>query len=72
MEIAQWFSLVKEGGAYVAPLLLGAIFWLNQDRKRLIEENKTKDQRLVTLSEQSIALAAELKMFLFNERKVIP
>lgn len=69
MEIAQWFSLVKEGGAFVAPLLLGAILWLNQDRKRLIEENKLKDERLVSLSEQSIALAAELKLFLFNERK---
>jgi hypothetical protein len=69
VEIAQWFSLVKEGGAYVAPLLLGAIIWLNQERKRLIEENKLKDDRLVSLSEQSIALAAELKMFLFNERK---
>ena len=69
MEVGQWFSLVKEGGAYVAPLLLGAIFWLNQERKRLIEENKLKDERLVSLSEQSIAVAAELKMFLFNERK---
>lgn len=70
MEIAQWFSLVKEGGAYVAPLLLGAILWLNQDRKRLIAENKLKDDRLVSLSEQSIAVSTELKMFLFNERKV--
>lgn len=69
MEIAQWFALVKEGGIYVAPLLLGAIFWLNADRNRLIQDNKLKDERLLDLSERSIAVAAELKTFLFNERK---
>jgi hypothetical protein len=69
MDIPSWFALVKDGGAYVAPLLLGAIFWLNQDRNRLIAENKAKDERLVILSEQSIAVAAELKMFLFTERR---
>lgn len=70
VEIAQWWlTLAKEGGPYVAPFLLAAIVWLNIDRNRLIAENKQKDERLVHLSEQSIALAAELRMFLFNERK---
>ena len=69
MTIEQWFALAKEGGAYVSPLLLGAILWLNADRKRLIEENKLKDDRLVALSERFITVATELKTFLFSERK---
>ncbi len=69
MPIDQWFALAKEGGAYISPLLLGAILWLNSERKRLIEENKLKDDRLVILSERSLTVIAEVKTFLFNERQ---
>jgi hypothetical protein len=69
VTIEQWFAFVKEAGAYISPLLLGAIVWLDSDRKRLIAENKLKDERLVSLSERFITVATELKTFLFNERK---
>ena len=71
MTIEQWFALAKEGGIYISPLLMGACLWLNADRKRLIEDNKLKDERLVALSERSITVATELKTFLFNERKAL-
>lgn len=69
MTAAQWFALAKDGGAYIAPFLLGAILWLNADRARLIAENKLKDDRLVSLSERSLTVFAEVKTFMFNERK---
>lgn len=69
MTAEWWFSLAREGGPWVCPFLLGAIFWLNADRNRLIAENKLKDERLVSLSERSITVATELKTFLFNERR---
>lgn len=69
MTMEEWFTLAKDGGAYISPLLMGAVFWLNADRKRLIEENKLKDDRLVALSERSITVATELKTFLFQERR---
>lgn len=65
----QWFQWAKEGGAYVAPFLLGALIWLNIDRARLIAENKEKDDRLIVLAERIITLTAELKTYLFSERK---
>ena len=65
----QWMDLATKGGAYVAPFLMGAILWLLVDRKRLVEENKQKDTRLVDLAERAIAVNAEIRMFLFQERK---
>lgn len=70
MSLAEWFAFAKEAGAYISPLLLGAILWLNEDRKRLIAENKQKDDRLVSLSERCLTVFAEVKTFMFNERKV--
>lgn len=69
MTYTEWFSLAKDGGAYVCPFLLAAILWLNVDRNRLIKENQLKDNRLVDIAERSIAVSTELKMFLFNERR---
>jgi hypothetical protein len=65
----DWFGLVKEGGAYCAPLLLAAVLWLNADRARLLQELKERDARLETLAERVIAITTELRNFLFNERK---
>jgi len=65
----DWFALVKEGGAYCAPLLLGAVFWLHADRARLIAELKSRDEKLEALAERVITIATELRNFLFNERK---
>ena len=65
----DWFSLVKEGGAYCAPLLLGAVFWLNADRARLLQELKAERSKVDALAERVITLATEVRNFLFNERK---
>ena len=54
---------------YISPLLLASTLWLNEDRKRLIAENKQKDDHLVSLSERSLTVFAEVRTFMFNERK---
>lgn len=69
MTLEQWFTFAKEAGVYIAPLLMGGMYWLNEDRKRLIAENKQKDDHLVSLSERSLTVFAEVRTFMFNERK---
>lgn len=73
MTEIQWFAMAKEGGAYISPLLLGAIFWLSADRKRLLESLKAKDDllrekddKLASLSERTLVFMAEIKTFLFQ------
>jgi hypothetical protein len=63
------FDFVRQGGAYVAPLLLLALIWMTRQYARALEENKEKDERLAELSMRLIEVATELKVFLFNERK---
>jgi len=65
----DWIQWAKEAGAYVSPLLMAALIWMNVDRNRLIKENNEKDQRLEILAERVITVATQLQMFLFNERK---
>lgn len=65
----DWLSWAKEAGAYISPLLMAAVLWLNADRTRLLSENKLKDDRLQDLAERLIIVSTELKMYLFNERK---
>lgn len=75
-----WVAFVKEGGAYCAVLELAALVWLHKDRGtfivRLLAENaelreklEGKTKEVQDLAERVITIAAELKMFLFNERK---
>lgn len=73
MTEVQWFALVKEGGTYVSPLLLGAILWLLADRNRLLNSLKAKDDllkekddKLASLSERTLVFMAEIKTFLFQ------
>lgn len=65
----DWFALVKEGGAYCAPLLLAAVLWLNADRVRLIKDLKLRDDKLESLAERSFVVMTELKTFLFSKGK---
>lgn len=65
----DWIAWAKEAGAYVSPLLMAAIIWLNVDRNRLLSENKIKDDRITDLAERVLVVATELKTYLFNERK---
>ncbi len=64
----DWIAWAKEAGAYVSPLLMAALFWLNVDRNRLISENKEKDGKLSDLSERTITVMTELRTFLFSGR----
>jgi hypothetical protein len=66
MTLEQWFQFVKDGGAVSAVLLLGAVLWLDRDRKRLIADNKSKDDKLVSLSERTVTVMTEIKTFLFS------
>lgn len=66
MSLEWWFQVVKDGGAVAAILELGALFWLNLERNRLIEENKDKDDKLVSLSERTVVVMTEIKTFLFS------
>ncbi len=65
----DWFSYVKEGGAYCAPLLLMAIYWQNTERLRLLKELKEQDTKVHALAERVVTITTELKVFLSYERK---
>ena len=63
----DWLSYIRDGGSYA--LLLGAVYWLNADRVRLLRELKDRDAKIEALAERVLTLTAEIKTFLFNERK---
>lgn len=65
----DWITWAKEAGVYISPLLMGGLLWLETERRRLLAENKSKDDRIFDLSERVITIATELKTYLFNERK---
>ena len=69
-------SYIDKAGSVAAVLELGALVWLNRDRLRIISENAelraqniAKHAEVKDLAERVVTLVAELKMFLFNERK---
>lgn len=69
----DWITYAKEAGAYISPLLMGALIWLELDRRRLLESLgkkdallAEKDDKLVSLSERTLVTMAEIKTFLFN------
>ena len=73
MALEWWFQKIQEGGAISAVLLLGALLWMNSDRKRLISALEIKDaiiadkdKKLENLSERTLVLLAEVKTFLFH------
>jgi hypothetical protein len=69
----DWLAFAKEAGAYISPLLMGAVFWLNADRNRLLDsigkkdvQLLDKDEKLQSLSERTLVTMAEIKTFLFS------
>lgn len=69
----DWISFAKEAGAYISPLLMGAVIWLNIDRNRLLESLgkkdiiiSEKDEKLQSLSERTLVTMTEIKTFLFS------
>lgn len=69
MSTAELFDYVKNGGAYCSPLLLIALIWMNAERTRLLEELQKQEDRISKLSESTLTVLAELKLFLFHERR---
>jgi len=65
----DWFTTIKEGGAYVALLLFGALIWMNWERNRLLKKLDDREDKLEAMSERVLTLSTELKTFLFNERR---
>ncbi len=65
----DWFSYVKEGGAYCAVLLLAALYWMNNERLRLLKELKEQDTKVHALAERVVTITTELKVFLSYGRK---
>lgn len=63
----DWLSFIRDGGSYA--LLLGAVYWLNAERVRLLSELKDRDTKIEALAERILTLTAEIKTFLFTERK---
>jgi hypothetical protein len=69
----DWIVWAKEAGAYISPLLMGAVIWLNADRNRLLESLgkkdvllSEKDEKLQSLSERTLVTMTEIKTFLFS------
>lgn len=69
MSLPDFYDLVTKGGAYVSPLLLAAILWLNADRNRLLSALKERDDKLESLSERHLVVMTELKTWLFSEQR---
>ena len=73
MTLEWWFDFIQRAGGVAAVLELGALLWMNVDRKRLLDALeakdvtiKAKDDQLLSLSERTNVLLAELKTFLFH------
>lgn len=62
----DWFDAVQKGGAVAALLLLGALGWMDRERRRLLRENTAKDMKLEAMSERMIMLMTKIEMLLFN------
>lgn len=69
----DWIVFAKEAGAYISPLLMGAVIWLNADRNRLLNsigkkdvQLLDKDEKLHALSERTLVTMTEIKTFLFS------
>lgn len=54
------FALVREGGAYCAPLLLLAVLALLKDRGRLLESLSKKDELIASKDEKIESLAERI------------
>lgn len=69
----DWIAYAKEAGAYISPLLMGAVIWLNADRNRLLVSLgkkdvllSEKDEKLQSISERTLVTMTEIKTFLFS------
>lgn len=80
MNLEWWLAYMEKAGSVAAVLEFGALWWLHRDRAAQIarhvaeksglqEQLEGKTKEVQDLAERVITIAAELKMFLFNERK---
>jgi hypothetical protein len=73
MTIEWWLAFAERAGAAAAVLELGALIWMNRDRNRLLDSLKAKDvliaekdKQVLSLSERTLVLLAEIKTFMFH------
>lgn len=60
----DFFTYVKDGGAYCSPLLLAALLWMVRERKDLLAKLEAKSAKVENLTERMIVLMTELKVWL--------
>lgn len=60
----DFFTYVKDGGAYCSPLLLAALMWMLKERNNLLEKLEKKSDRLEVIVNQTIVLMAELRLLM--------
>lgn len=60
----DFFTYVKDGGAYCSPLLLAALLWMVRERKDLLSKLEAKSAKLENLTERVIILMTEIKVWL--------
>lgn len=65
----DWLQWSKEAGIYISPLLMGALIWMDIERRRLLKEIQAKDAKVESLAERLVTVATQLQTYLFNERK---
>lgn len=75
MTLEALYALVREGGAYCAPLLLGGMLWLELDRRRLLRSLSKKDEviaakdaKIESLAERIIEVTTAVRTFLSLNR----
>lgn len=65
----DWFDFVQKTGASSSVFLLGALYWLNSERSRLLKELEKRDEKLESLSERFLVMMTEVRTFLLASGK---
>lgn len=69
MSTEQLVAYVQAGGAYCAPLLLMALFWMNKERRDLLTKLEAKSLKVESMAERMIVLMTELRMLMDGGKK---
>lgn len=65
----DWFDFVQKTGASSSVFLLGALYWLNSERSRLLKELEKRDEKLESLAERFLVMMTEVRAFLLSSGK---
>lgn len=61
MTSADIMELVRTSGNVIAPLLLVALIWMNNERKAAVDKYEKANDKLQNLSEKTMILLTEIK-----------